>query len=404
MNRFTAKKTPHIRSKLGLMILPLAVLSTLALASDTAQAAPLPMPAMTGPLQSASPFQFDAGPLGKLDITGVVSGMGLWQDNPVNTVSPDPVAFNGYTHADISNGQIFIQKTHGLIQFFLQAGAYNMPAIGAPFLSTGATTAGYYGPLPQAYLKIAPTKDFSVLIGKLPTLIGAEYTFTFENMNIERGLLWNQENAVNRGVQVNYSVGPLSASLAWSDGFYSNRFNWLSGDLSYTINSANTVSFVGMGNAGQTGYSSLATPVYQNNSYIYNLIYTYSSGPWMIQPYLQYTHVSANPAIGVGRGTATKGAAILASYHLTPHISLAARAEYIASTGNATDGAVNLMYGPGSKAWSITVTPTYQDHDFFARAEFSYVQASSYTQGDVFGPQGTNPTQARVLVETGFLF
>ena len=362
------------------------------------------MPAMTGPLQSPSPFQFNAGPLGKLDVTGVMSGMGLWQDNPVNTVSPNPVAFNGYTHADISNGQIFIQKTHGLIQFFLQAGAYNMPALGTPFLSTGATTADYYGALPQAYLKIAPTKYFSVLIGKLPTLIGAEYTFTFENMNIERGLLWNQENAVNRGVQVNYSAGPLSASLAWSDGFYSNRFNWLSGDLSYTINSANTVSFVGAGNAGQTGYSTLATPIYQNNSDIYNLIYTYSSGPWMIQPYLQYTQVSANPAIGVGRGTGTRGAAILASYSLTPHITLAARAEYIASTGNATDGAVNLMYGAGSKAWSITVTPTYQDHDFFARAEFSYVQASSYTQGDVFGPQGTNPTQARALVETGFLF
>ncbi len=404
MGRFISTKNIRTSSKFGLTTLAVAVLSTLALVSGTAQAAPLPMPAMTGPLQSPSPFQFNAGPLGKLDITGVMSGMGLWQDNPVNTVSPDPVAFNGYTHADISNGQIFIQKTHGLIQFFLQAGAYNMPALGTPFLSTGATTSDYYGALPQAYLKIAPTQNFSVLIGKLPTLIGAEYTFTFENMNIERGLLWNQENAVNRGVQVNYSAGPLSASLAWSDGFYSNRFNWLSGDLSYTINSANTVSFVGAGNAGQTGYSTLATPVYQNNSSIYNLIYTYSSGPWMIQPYLQYTHVSANPAIGVGRGTATKGAALLASYSLTPHIALAARAEYIASTGNAADGAVNLMYGPGSKAWSITVTPTYQDHDFFARAEISYVQASSYTQGDVFGPQGNNPTQARALFETGFLF
>ena len=159
-----------------------------------------------------------------------------------------------------------------------------------------------------------------------------------------------------------------------------------------------------MGNAGQTNYSSLATPIYQNNSDIYNLIYTYSSGPWMIQPYLQYTYVPANPAIGVGRGTATKGVAVLASYALTPHVSLAARAEYIASTGNANDGAANLMYGPGSKAWSITITPTYQDQDFFARAEFSFVQATNYTQGDVFGPQGNNPTQARALVETGFLF
>ena len=396
MRTFTTTTHPHISGKQCSTILAVAFLSTLALAPDTVQAAPLPMPAMTGPLQSPSPFQFDAGPLGNLDITGIMSGMGVWQDNPIPG--------DRFTRADISNGQIFIQKTHGLIQFFLQAGAYNMPALGTPFLSTASTTSDYYGALPQAYLKIAPTKNFSVLIGKLPTLIGAEYTFTFENMNIERGLLWNQENAVNRGVQVNYSVGPLSASLAWSDGFYSNRFNWLSGDLSYTINSANTVSFVGMGNTGQTGYSTLATPVYQNNSDIYNLIYTYSLGPWMIQPYLQYTQVPTNPAIGVGRSTGTRGAALLASYALTPHISLAARAEYIASTGNATDGAVNLMYGVGSKAWSITVTPTYQDHDFFARAEFSYVQASSYTQGDVFGPQGNNPTQVRALVETGFLF
>ena len=41
----------------------------------------LPTPAMTGPLQTASPHSFDAGPFGKLDITGIVSGMGLWQGN-----------------------------------------------------------------------------------------------------------------------------------------------------------------------------------------------------------------------------------------------------------------------------------------------------------------------------------
>ena len=396
MKMFTRAECRSISSKLVLTILSTAVLATLALVSDTAQAAPLPMPAMTGPLQSPSPFQFNAGPLGKLDITGVMSGMGVWQDNPVSG--------DRFTRADISNGQIFIQKTHGLIQFFLQAGAYNMPALGTPFLSTGATTADYYGALPQAYLKIAPTKDFSVLIGKLPTLIGAEYTFIFENMNIERGLLWNQENAVARGIQANYSTGPLSAALQWGDGFYSKRYNWISGALSYAINSVNSVSFVAMGNVGRTDYSGLATPLYQNNSDIYNLIYTYASGPWMIQPYLQYTYVPTNPTIGVGRATATKGAAILASYSFSPHISLAARAEYIASTGNAYDGAVNLLYGPGSKAWSFTITPTYQDQGFFVRAEFSLVQATRYTAGTVWGPQGNNPTQARALLEAGFLF
>ena len=59
--------------------------------------------------------------------------------------------------------------------------------------------------MPQAFLKIVPTDNFSIQAGKLPTLIGAEYTFSFENFNIERGLLWNQEPAVSRGVQANYT-------------------------------------------------------------------------------------------------------------------------------------------------------------------------------------------------------
>ncbi|MHB1544283.1 MAG: outer membrane beta-barrel protein [Gammaproteobacteria bacterium] len=365
-------------------------------AGGLAHATPLPMPAVSGPLVSPSPFQFPAGPLGNLDLTGVMSGVGVWQNHPVTG--------NRTTWTDISNGQIFIQKTHGLIQFFLQAGAYNIPALGTPLLSTGSTLSDYYGALPQAYLKIVPSQAFSVLIGKLPTLIGSEYTFTFENMNIQRGLLWNQENAVTRGIQVNYGVDALSASLSWNDGFYSNRFSWLSGELSYAINGTSSIAFIGMGNLGTTKYESTATPLYQNNSDIYNLIYTYTSGPWIVQPYLQYTYVPMDAAIGVRRATATQGAAILASYHFAPHIFIAARGEYISDTGSATDGAVNLLYGPGSRAWSITITPTYQDQAFFARAEFSFVETAGYTSGDVFGRQGNRPTQARILLEAGFFF
>jgi len=37
-----------------------------------------------------------------------------------------------------------------------------------------------YGPVPVAYLKLQAGKNTSILVGQLPTLIGAEYTFTFE--------------------------------------------------------------------------------------------------------------------------------------------------------------------------------------------------------------------------------
>jgi len=85
-------------------------------------------------------------------------------------------------------------------------------------------------------------------------------------------------------------------------------------------------------------------------------------------------------------------------------VSLPVRLEYISSTGSLADGAPNLLYGPGSTAWSITVPPTYQYKIFFARVEFSHVGATSTTPGLVFGPGGTNTTQTRGLFEIGILF
>ncbi len=63
-----------------------------------------------------------------------------------------------------------------------------------------------------------------------------------------------------------------------------------------------------------------------------------------------------------------------------------------------------LIAGPGSDAWSITVTPTYQYKVFFARFEGSYVSASGTTPGFAFGPVASSNTQASVFFETGILF
>jgi hypothetical protein len=373
-----------------------SVIAPQAASAETAPAAPLSTPAMVGPLSAASPRTFDAGPLGKLNVNGILSGFGSWQNHPD---SSDKAA-----RADVSNGQIFIQKTSGLVQYFLQAGAYNLPALGTPLLSTRNTISDYFGPLPQAYLKLAPTGNFSFLMGKLPTLIGAEDTFTFENMNIERGLLWNQENAVNRGIQVNYSKGKFSGALSWNDGFYSNRYNWLTGELTYTANASNGLELAAGGNLGRTAYSSIANPLYQNNSDIYALIYTHTAKRWVIEPYFQYTYVPIDAKTGINRTTATQGEAVLGTYSFAHNLTMAGRVEYISSTGSIHNGAINLLYGPGSQAWSLTLTPTYQKKAFFARGEFSVAQALNYTPGDGFGPNNSNSNQIRGVVETGFMF
>lgn len=359
-----------------------------------ASPAPLSNPTITGPLQAAPPIQFDGGPLGKLDLNGIVSGIGLWQGNHI--------VGNDVGQAALSNGQVFIQKTPGWWQFYIQAGAYNILALGTPFLPTDKAVTNLYGPVPVAFVKLLPGKNTAIEVGALPTLMGAEYTFDFENMNIERGLLWNQENAVNRGIQLTETLGKFTASISWNDGYYSNRYSWLSGSLTYS-KGPHSLSFVGMGNLGQTVRQTLATPV-QNNGSMYALIYTYTKGNWIVQPYYQYGSVPTNPAVGVLHGAGTNGGALLLSRTFKHGFSLAGRGEYIASSGSLAQNSVNLMYGPGSSAWSITLTPTFQQGRFFTRGELSFVRADSIMPGDAFGTAGTNRNQPRGVIEIGFLF
>jgi hypothetical protein len=358
---------------------------------------PLPSPSMAGPLATAIPHEIGAGPFGKVEVTGVLSGMGWTEGNYARYLGDSP------THYDLSNGQIFLQKTTGWFQFFLQAGAYNLPAVGVPFLQTGPTINATYGPFPQGYVKLVKG-NFNVEVGALPTLIGAEYTFTYENMNIERGILWNQENAVNRGIQLNETYKKLTIAFSWNDGFYSDRYSWLSGSLAYAINGSNTLAFVGMGNAGAYNKNTFATPILLNNSQIYNLLYTYSHAGWVINPYYQYTVVKTNASIGILNGAHTNGGALLVTKNFKHGISLSVRPEYIKSSGSVATGEANLLYGPGSGAFAFTVTPTYVKDAFFIRGDFSLVDATKSTPGSVFGPLGTKTNQPRGVIEAGFLF
>jgi hypothetical protein len=344
-------------------------------------------------LQAAPPISFDGGPLGKLSVNGALTGMGLWQGHHA--------AGDSDTQAALSNAQVWLQKPDGWWQFYVQAGAYNILAVGSPFLSTQNNISNLWGPVPVAFLKLV-RKNTSVQIGSLPTLVGAESGFDFQNMNIERGLLWTQENTVNRGVQVNQTLGKFSASLSWNDGYYSNRYSFLSGSLTYT-NGPHSLAFQAMGNLSQTAFRTVATPI-QNNGSMYALVYTYTKGNWIVQPTWQYGDVPRNAAAGVAHGATVQGGAVLVSRTLKHGFSLAGRGEYLSSTGSAAENSVNLLYGPGSAAWSLTATPTWQRSRFFTRGDVSYVRTTSFTSGDAFGVRGTKPDQTRGVLEIGFLF
>ena len=363
-----------------------------------APAAPAPLSTfvLTGPLSWLPPATFDAGPLGKLSVNGILTGFSQFQNN---SVPGDTSA-----QATLSNGQIFIQKADGKLQYYIQAGVYTMPTLSVPFLNAQDTVKNFYGPVPVAYLKLPVGKTTQFLIGQLPTLMGAESTFTYQNFNIERGIVWNQENAINRGLQVNQTLGKyLSGSVSWNDGYYSDRYSWLSGSLTLT-KGPHTLVYDGMGNLGQTAYTTAATGVV-NNSYMHAVIYTYAKGPWIISPYFQYGKVPIFPQVGVLKGTSTTGGAINASYAFKSGFSLPARVEFLKSSGSATDGSFNLVgFGAGSGGVTFTATPTYQKGGMFLRSDLAVVHATSSTTGDVFGKTGADTSQFRAVLEFGFIF
>jgi hypothetical protein len=313
------------------------------------------------------------------------------------------------SNIDLSNGMGIFQKIDGLVQFYAQVGAYSLPALGVNYHVTqraGELETNYFGVLPEGYLKIVPTDTFSFEGGKLPGLIGDEYTFTFENMNIERGLLWNLEPAISHGVQGNLTTGPVAWALSFNDGFYSNNYSWLTGSATWTIDPQNTLAVAAGGNLSTSNVNSIAAPYQLDNSDVVNLIYTYTNAPWTISPYFQYTNNKHSPAYNPGttKDAETWGGAVLANYSINDNWNLAGRIEYVSSSGSSTDGTVNVLFGPGSSAWSFTVTPTYQMGIYFARLEGSYVTASSVNSGDGFGKFGTSSDQARLVLEAGIAF
>ncbi|AEM48440.1 hypothetical protein Acife_2334 [Acidithiobacillus ferrivorans SS3] len=354
------------------------------------------------------PLKFNAGPLGYLDVQGVLSGMGFAQTNPATSGGLAGKNFG----AAMTNGLVSISKPTGLIRFSLTAGAYNYPSLGEPFASAAATTSDNSA-LPMAYLTIAPTKNFSVSIGKLSSLLGYTGTFTYQRMNIEGGFPWFLQYGFTHGIQLNYSYGPLSASVSWNDGYYTNRYNVISGLLTYSLNADNSLSIYADGNAAHTGriasVNNYSTNGYVNselaldNSDMYGIYYTYSAKSFALTSEVQYVVTPVNLAFGTTQSSNNISAMIHGDYYLSNHWSLAAGVDYehSSSTGQAAVDGYYFGYGAGSSALGFMVTPTYSYNGYFLRDEVSYVHLTNYSNG--FGANN-RPNQIRDILETGFWF
>lgn len=378
----------------------LGIVSLLTTSAWAQLSKPAEQPIDSGLQLNQTPANFEIPKFGEIDFHAIASGIVMAQSNPVRG------DYNSIV--DVSNAQIIVKKDSGLIQLYVQSGLYSTPSLGTSYQRSSTQTKDSFGLVPLVSISIAPSQNWLISGGKINSFGGYERTFTYQNNNIDRGLLWNQTSNVSRGLDAAYKEGAVSAAVTLNDGFYSNQLNWMGASLSYKLDTESSASVVWSGAIKPSSTNTFITPILQNNSQIFNAIYSYQTNHWSIAPYLQYTYIPANSSLGILSSAQTAGAAILTNYHFNSDslkkFSFPLRFEYIASSGKGNPNSPNLLYGPGSSAWSATITPTYQIKSFFVRGELSYVQALNTTAGLSFGNSGTVNNQVRVMLETGILY
>jgi hypothetical protein len=380
---------------------------SLALADQPAAASAVTPAASPAASPSAKPVASPSpspSPSPAVQLHGVFSATEVFTSGVNATGSFDtPTGADLSARFNVSNAFGILTKNAGTLQYALQAGAYSIPVVGFAGNKTIATNAntGLYGPVPLAYLEYVPTGIFNVSAGVLATLTGAESTFTYEDWNVQRGAVWNVENAVSRGVRAAVTTGKLSITAGANDGFYSGSWVAAEGSATWAPDSNESLLFVALVPNVRTPPNPTSSVA---NKELLDLVYTRNFGSWQIAPYLLYAQSPAAPSLGYTSSESAFGAAFLADVTLGSKWSTAFRYETLhnGSALGATSLNADLVgYGPGSGVNTYTLTPEWKNGQVFARADFSQVRVTAPTPGLAFGSGGTGTNQFRTAVEVG---
>ncbi|MHB8147263.1 MAG: outer membrane beta-barrel protein [Vulcanimicrobiaceae bacterium] len=307
---------------------------------------------------------------------------------------------------NISNAFVNVARNTGFFRYGASVGLYSIPVVGLSGNNTlGANVnTNVYGPVPSLYVSLNPNNHTSIMVGKLATLIGQEYTYTYLNSNIQRGLVWNMETAVSRGVRLTATEGKYTGALELNDGFYSGHFLGVEGSLALAADANTSYQFVFVvpnSDAPSNPTSTIA------NKRLYNFMYTASRGRWSLAPYILLVQSPQSSALGYSTSESAYGLVFASTYSFNPTWSLTGRIEDIANRSTTSDQSPNadlVGYGPGSGAWSFTLTPTYHYEHFLLRSDLSEVTVRSAAPGSAFGATGSQRNQFRIVVESGLEF
>lgn len=174
----------------------------------------MPAYAMDGP----KPVDFDGGPLGDLEFSAAGDGYFFLQSG----TSSDPhnsIAGSKAAGADINAWMIELHKPTGLLQFTVQLGEYQDINLGANKPTQVNGDRFTTGPVRSAFVSLVPTKDFKLSVGQVPSLVGYKSVYPWNNPSALRTVLNAGQNSNSRGVEADYTHGPLSGSVVFGDGY-----------------------------------------------------------------------------------------------------------------------------------------------------------------------------------------
>jgi hypothetical protein len=364
-------------------------------------------------LNGPSAIQIDGGPLGPLSISGGVDGYGYYLSD-----TNDEGNLPGTNKADgmeLANALIEIQKTTGVVQATLQIGANGGTAFfGSGHPSQSSISTYTTGPLRAGYVTIAPpNSDFTFSAGQIGSLEGWESGVEWNNANQLTTEMFYVENSQSRGIEVSYNNGPVSATVSYGDGYDTGVFNFVEAIGTYTFNADNAATLYYGGNLGTTGTAvkSNEGPTAYQNSQMIGGFYSYTLGNLNLAPEFQYQYAKADQKIGIEKPTYNFGAALFADYSLsaTSPYSIGAWGEYFTSHASVADSSAGAWYiGPDAAGVAVSVSPTWQYKDLFARADAGYIylldNKSSGGAAYGYGGSGTDRGEFVGLLETGVLF
>jgi hypothetical protein len=367
--------------------------------------------AMSGP----TAITIDGGPLGSLALSGGVDGYAYFNSGTSDTGSLLGNTSNG---AYVASALTELQKTTGVLQFTIEIGSNGgTAALGTKNGQTSITTFST-GPLYAGYLTIAPTSIPGLTIsgGQLGSLEGWESGVDWNNANQLTTEIFAVQNSQTPGVEASYTTGPFSGTVEFGDGYNTGVWNYIQALGTYTINSDNAASIYLGANLGTTGptarsYGGSPAPLFANSDLI-GAFYNYTMGSLNLVPEVQYQYTRAIAKIGLSKSASNFGAAVFADYSIgTSPYSVGAWIEGFSTHTSNQDGAAYFI-GPDAQGIGISVTPTWQYKDLFARADlgglyltrnkFTPAGGTSFKYG--YGNYGTGRGVFQSTLEAGLLF